>query len=154
MDPHHRGGYTGRVVVAGGLPADGLGNDVGTVIKCAAIHGDALCVLPLLVTAQNYRAWAQPHVPLCVPTARRSPRIRRVSLVPASMQRRGSSSGNVAKWASGRPWVENVQTFRRLDPPLELPPRLVPPFAGAPGNPRSFRCPLLLPRLSLTTDAA
>ena len=30
------------------------------------------------------------------------------------MQRRGSSSGNVAKWASGLPCVGMVQTFRAL----------------------------------------
>ena len=38
------------------------------------------------------------------------------ALVPAKMQRRGSSSGKVAKWASGLPWVANVQTFRALAP--------------------------------------
>ena len=36
------------------------------------------------------------------------------SLVPARMQRRGSSSGKVAKWSSGRPCVGICQTLRRL----------------------------------------
>ena len=35
------------------------------------------------------------------------------SLVPARMQRRGSASGKVAKWASGRPCVWMLQTLPR-----------------------------------------